>query len=160
MHLTTGPQIRPLLQHLPPKSRHLKAHWYLKYKGLHHTVTPENLSYSTSAIATPVLGDAWHLMHCTWWLSVALSSLQNKSSITLKNGLWSSCLPPLTIGSSYSNCLCKASGRPFTRAARALPEKLFRKQPNYNLSQETKCRGVECFVPVSQMFYYTDTVLL
>ena len=72
MHLTTGPQIRPLLQHLPPKSRHLKAHWYLKYKGLDHTVTPEDFSYSTSAIATPVLRGAWYLMHCACWLSVAL----------------------------------------------------------------------------------------
>lgn len=44
---------------------------------------------------------------------------------TLKKGLWSSCLPPLTMGSSYSYCLCKASGSPFTRAASALPVKLY-----------------------------------
>lgn len=48
---------------------------------------------------------------------------------TLKKGLWSSCLPPLTMGSSYSYCLCNASGSPFTRAARALPVKLYKTFP-------------------------------
>lgn len=49
---------------------------------------------------------------------------ENKCEHTLKNGLWSSCFPPLTMGSSYSYCLCRASGSPFTRAASALPVKL------------------------------------
>lgn len=56
---------------------------------------------------------------------------KNKPNTTLKNGLWSNCLPPLTIGSSYSNCLCRASGRPFTKAARALPVKLFKATKQY-----------------------------
>lgn len=47
---------------------------------------------------------------------------------TLKNGLWSSCFPPRTIGSSYSYCLCRASGSPLTKAARALPVKLWKKE--------------------------------
>lgn len=56
---------------------------------------------------------------------------KNKPNVTLKNGLWSNCLPPLTIGSSYSNCLCRASGRPFTKAARALPVKLLKATKQY-----------------------------
>lgn len=52
----------------------------------------------------------------------------NKCERTLKNGLWSSCFPPLTIGSSYSYCLCRASGSPFTRAASALPVKLWKQK--------------------------------
>lgn len=56
---------------------------------------------------------------------------KNKPNATLKNGLWSNCLPPLTIGSSYSNCLCRASGRPFTKAARALPVKLLKATKQY-----------------------------
>lgn len=47
-----------------------------------------------------------------------------RPQVTLKNGLCSSCLPPLTTGSSYSNCRCRASGSPLTSAARALPVKV------------------------------------
>ena len=43
-----------------------------------------------------------------------------KLTNSLKKAECSKCLPPLTIGSSYSNCLSSISGSPLTRTANAV----------------------------------------
>ena len=39
---------------------------------------------------------------------------QARATSSLKKAEWRRCLPPRTIGSSYSNCRISISGRPFT----------------------------------------------